>query len=155
MLYIKMIQTYIHTHTIYIWLTWWLSDKKPTRQCRRCVFNPWVGKTPGEANSNSLQYSCLGNPLDRAAWRAVSIGSIVHRVVRSRTRLNSNNISSAYHSTWHIISTQKHILNKYSYLHIKYWNVVIPLIDWVFKLQQYLIIFRLLLSIVFMHIKRL
>ena len=31
------------------------------------------------------------------------------RVLRSRTRLNSNNISSTYHSTWHIISTQKHI----------------------------------------------
>ena len=149
MLYVKVIQTYIHTHTIYIGLTWWLSDKKPTCQCRRCVFNPWVGKTPGEANSNPLQYSCLGNPLDRGAWWAV-----VHRVIRS-WRLNSNNISSTYHSTWHIISTQKHILKKYSYLHIKYWNVVIPLIDWVFKLQQYLIIFRLLLSIVFMHIKRL
>ena len=22
----------------------------------------------GEANSNSLQYSCLGNPMDRGAW---------------------------------------------------------------------------------------
>ena len=26
------------------------------------------GRSPGEGNSNPLQYSCLGNPMDRAAW---------------------------------------------------------------------------------------
>ena len=28
------------------------------------------GKSPGEGNGNSLQYSCLENPMDRGAWRA-------------------------------------------------------------------------------------
>ena len=28
------------------------------------------GKSPGEGNSNPLQYSCLGIPMDRGAWRA-------------------------------------------------------------------------------------
>ena len=36
---------------------------------------PWVGRSPGEGNSNALQYSCLGNPTDRGAWQA-----IIHRV---------------------------------------------------------------------------
>ena len=27
-----------------------------------------LGKYPGEENSNPLQYSCLGNPMDREAW---------------------------------------------------------------------------------------
>ena len=27
-----------------------------------------VKASPGEANGNSLQYSCLGNPVDRGAW---------------------------------------------------------------------------------------
>jgi len=40
----------------------------------RCEFNLWVGKTPGEGNGNPLQYSCLGNPLDRGAWWAVIHG---------------------------------------------------------------------------------
>ena len=31
-------------------------------QCRRCRFDPWVRKTPGEGNGNPLQYSCLENP---------------------------------------------------------------------------------------------
>ena len=26
---------------------------------------PKLGRSPGEGNDNSLQYSCLGNPMDR------------------------------------------------------------------------------------------
>ena len=26
------------------------------------------GRTPGEGNGNPLQYSCLGNPMERGAW---------------------------------------------------------------------------------------
>jgi len=32
----------------------------------------------GEGNVNSFQYSCLGNSMDRGAWKA-----IVHRVAKS------------------------------------------------------------------------
>ena len=31
---------------------------------------PGLGRLPGEGNDNPLQYSCLGNPMDRAAWWA-------------------------------------------------------------------------------------
>jgi len=31
---------------------------------------PRSGRSPGEGNGNLLQYSCLENPRDRAAWRA-------------------------------------------------------------------------------------
>ena len=31
----------------------------------------------GKGNGNPLQYSCLGNPMDREAWRAT-----VHEVVK-------------------------------------------------------------------------
>ena len=27
-----------------------------------------LGRYPGEGNENPLQYSCLGNPLNRGAW---------------------------------------------------------------------------------------
>ena len=30
--------------------------------------------SPGEGNGNPLQYSCLGNPMDRGAWRALVCG---------------------------------------------------------------------------------
>ena len=35
------------------------------------------GSFPGEGNGYPLQYSCLENPMDREAWRAV-----VHRVAK-------------------------------------------------------------------------
>ena len=28
---------------------------------------PGLGRSPGEENGNPLQYSCLGNPMDRGA----------------------------------------------------------------------------------------
>ena len=29
---------------------------------------PGLGRSPGEGNSNPLQYSCLENPMDSGAW---------------------------------------------------------------------------------------
>ena len=40
---------------------------------------PGSGRSPGEGNGNLLQYSYLGNPMDRGAWRA-----IVHGVTTSQ-----------------------------------------------------------------------
>ena len=36
----------------------------------------------GEGNGNTLQYSCLENPIDRGTWWAT-----VHRVTKSQTQL--------------------------------------------------------------------
>ena len=52
-----------------------MSGKESTCQCRRCRFDPWVGKIPGGGNGNPLQYSCLGNPTDRGAWWATVYGA--------------------------------------------------------------------------------
>ena len=35
---------------------------------------PGSGRSPGGGNGNPLQYSCLGNPMDRGAWRATVYG---------------------------------------------------------------------------------
>ena len=35
---------------------------------------PGLGRSPGEGNSNSLQYFCLGNPMDRGSWWATVPG---------------------------------------------------------------------------------
>ena len=31
---------------------------------------PGLGRSSGEGNGNPLQYSCLGNLMDRGAWQA-------------------------------------------------------------------------------------
>ena len=40
-------------------------------------------RSPGEGNGNPLQYSCLGNSVDRGAW-----WSTVHGVTESHTGLS-------------------------------------------------------------------
>ena len=35
---------------------------------------PGLERGPGEGNGNLLQYSCLGNPMDRGAWCAAVRG---------------------------------------------------------------------------------
>ena len=44
---------------------------------------PGSARFPGEGNGNPLQYSCLGNPMERGAWQP-----IVHGVTKSQTRLS-------------------------------------------------------------------
>ena len=45
---------------------------------------PGLGRFPGEGIGNPLQYSCLGNPMDRGTWQAT-----VHRVAKSQTGLSN------------------------------------------------------------------
>ena len=37
---------------------------------------PGSGRSPGEGNGNPLQYSCLGNPMDRGAWQDTAHGDV-------------------------------------------------------------------------------
>ena len=55
---------------------------------------PGLGRYPGEGNGNPLQCSCLGNPMERGAWRATIHGvaesdmtehTRTHRLVKDRT----------------------------------------------------------------------
>ena len=45
---------------------------------------PGSGTHPGEGNTNSLQYSCLENPMDGGAWQATVPG-----VTKSQLRLSN------------------------------------------------------------------
>ena len=44
---------------------------------------PGSGRSPGVGNGNPLQYSCLGNPIERGVWWAA-----VQGVAKSWTRLS-------------------------------------------------------------------
>ena len=44
---------------------------------------PEQGRPPAEGNGTPLQYSCLGNPMDRGAWWA-----LVHGAPTSQTQLS-------------------------------------------------------------------
>ena len=48
---------------------------------------PESQRSPGEGNSNPLQYSCLGNPMDREAWWVIRLN-------------NNNNIGYIQEMEW-------------------------------------------------------
>ena len=57
----------------------------PMQGCRICSSIPGLGRSPGGGTGNPLQYSCLGNPMDRGTLQAT-----VHRVAKSRTWLSTH-----------------------------------------------------------------
>ena len=76
-------------------------------------------RSPGEGNGNPLQQSCLGNPMDRGAWRAIVL--VGHK--ESDTTEHSDKHSSVHirvtkiSITWHLpkseagrpVRTQKYL----------------------------------------------
>ena len=64
---------------------WWLSGgfpggsavKNPPANAGAMGSVPGPERSPEEGNGNPLQYSCLGNPIDRGAWQAT-----IHEVAK-------------------------------------------------------------------------
>ena len=76
LLYIYMyvcIHTYIHIYGSVV-------KNPPAMQQETWIRPLGSGRSPGEGSGNPLQYSSLGNPVDRGAWRAT-----VHGVAKSWT----------------------------------------------------------------------
>ena len=87
---------------IWVGLPRWLGSKESACQCRDTGSIPGCGRSPGKVNSNPLQYSCLGNHMDRGTWWAT-----VHRVTKTWTWLKR--LSTCIYMCV-FIYTHKHIL---------------------------------------------
>ena len=68
--------------------------KNPPANAGDASLNPGLGRQPGGGNGHPLQYSCLGNPRDRGAWRGTA-----HRVTKSQTSL-SNSTTTLTNRNW-------------------------------------------------------
>ena len=79
---------------LYTGLPTWLSGKESACQAGNVGLIPGLGRSPGEGNSNPLQYPRLGNPTDRGAWRAK-----VHGVAKSQAQL-SNWTTTILYTAW-------------------------------------------------------
>ena len=66
---------------------------------------PGWGRSLGEENGNPLQYSYLGNPMDREAWWAT-----VHRVPESRTQMKG--LSTRVSDSFGAKSLDRHTFSK-------------------------------------------
>ena len=70
-----------------------------------CLFNLYAEYIIGEGNGTALQYSCLENPMDRGAWRAV-----VHGVARSQTRPSDFTFPFPFHALEKEMATHSSVL---------------------------------------------
>ena len=61
---------------------WGSDDKESAYNVRYLGLIPGLGRSPGGGHGNSLQCSCLQNPMDRGAWWAT-----VHGIAKSQTQL--------------------------------------------------------------------
>ena len=74
-----------HTYTIVFVWHWWLSGKKNPRVMQKTLVCSLGWEDPLEKGmANPLQYSCLGNAMDRGAGGLQSMGA-----TKSKTQLSS------------------------------------------------------------------
>ena len=64
------------------------ATKKPACQCRRCGFEPWVGKAPGGGHGNPLQCSFLENLHGQRSLAGYSPWG--HKALDMTEQLNNN-----------------------------------------------------------------
>ena len=73
----------VYIHTYISGLPWWLRGKESTCNAGGTGSIPGLRRSPGEGNGNPLQYSCLGNLMNRGAWWLQSMG-----LQKSQTQLS-------------------------------------------------------------------
>ena len=79
---------------------------------------PGSGRSPGGGSGNPVQYSCLGNPMDRGAWWATS-----HGVARVRHDLATNIYIYIYTFIYSDVYVSPNLLICYLFFKIKfYWH---------------------------------
>ena len=86
---------------------------------------PGLGRSPGEGNSYTLQYSCLENSLARGAWQVT-----VRGVTKSQTQVNEFHFhfSLVLETLWEIFLTsgnnEKYNHRTSSFRHRKYFKEI-------------------------------
>ena len=68
---------------------------------------PGLGKSPGGGNSNSIQYCCLGNPMDKRAWWAIEqchkeLDTTEYLCTRTHTHAHTHTHTEPTHIQTHI-----------------------------------------------------
>ena len=69
-------------------LPWWLSGKESVCNAGDVGSIPGSGRSPGEENDNPLQYSYLGNLMDRGSWQAIVHGVANELDTTKQTRVD-------------------------------------------------------------------
>ena len=72
----------LNSFKLWVGLHRWLSAEESTCQTGDTGSVPGSERPPGEGNDNPLQFSSMGNPIDREAWWVT-----VHGIIENRDNL--------------------------------------------------------------------
>jgi len=76
-IYFEVLYIYIYIY-IYMYIHTYFHGgsvvKNPFANTRAMGLIPGLGRSHGEGNDYTLQYSCLGKPMDRGAWQTTNRG---------------------------------------------------------------------------------
>ena len=76
--------SYVAAVNLFLWPVFQVAlvVKNPPANARDTGLIPASGRSPGVGNDSPLQYSCLGNPMEKGAWWAT-----VHSAAKNQTWL--------------------------------------------------------------------
>ena len=79
----------------YYGLSRWHSSKESVNARDKDVgLIPGLGRSPGAGNGNLLQYSCLGNSMDRGVWWAMGLQRVGHDWAHTDINIYTININN-------------------------------------------------------------
>ena len=112
---IALVQTEINIE----WLVYWMgfpsgSVVKNPPAIQKTGLIPGSGRSPGEGNGKPLQYSCLGNPIDKGDWQATVHGLAKSWVWLRNQTTTTTSLPCVHSSTSH--KTNKPKPNKVIFL---------------------------------------
>ena len=95
--------------------------KNPPANAGDSGFIPGSGRSPGEENGNPLQYSCLGNAMDRGAWWATVHG--VAKQTGTTERLNNSNSCASLRFSLKFLTCLFTVLSDFTHSFNAYKNI--------------------------------
>ena len=84
-------------------------------------------RSPGERTGNPLQYSCLGNPMDRGTWQTIA-HEVTKELDMTATKTTNNNnlhqkVTTLQQGTMYSVLLSPAIGPSYSFIHTEHSNM--------------------------------
>ena len=80
---------------------------------------PGSERSPGEGNGNPLQYSCLGNPMNRGAWRATVVTKELDTTERLKT---AKCVRDTWYGSFSLHLKKPDLILEYWPIQTDHWN---------------------------------
>ena len=103
-------------------LRWWLSCQESSYKAGDTGSIPGLGRSLREGRGYPFQYSCLGNPVDRDAWRVAVYVVPIHDLA-TKNHQHQSQLYFILYCASNTISTFFLIAHQFTYIVYQLWSV--------------------------------